>query len=421
MNARERFHEIMNFNTRVPTLKWEFGYWGRTLDNWYVAGLPKEHYPDIPKKVTTPTSTLYAAAWNCQSTDTLPAGLPVMAGGLYWPTQGFPLDHDVRNHFGMDHTQVMVDVNLLFDPMFDVKVIAETDERFVYIDIDGVQRIFLKQQATIPTAVEWPIHDRASWEQLKDERLSLKSISSRFPPNWDRLRAEYRNRDYPLAIGGYPHGLFGTLAHLLGYETLFYWYFDEPALLHDMLSTFTDLWIRVYEEVLAQVDVDHIHFWEDISAGKGPMVSLDLVREFMLPYYKRIIDFLKAKGMKIFFVDTDGDCSSLIPLFRSVGVTGMYPFETHCGMDIVKVRKEHPELQILGGIPKGEIGGEPARIDRILRPAAEVLETGGFVPFADHFIPPEVPWVGFQYYRARLNDMIDAAATGTDHAGAPRS
>ncbi len=408
MTGRERFLEVMNFNTRVPTMKWEFGYWGATIDNWYAQGLPKRRYPVIPLEVTTPTSTLYAAAWNCRRTDRLPAGLPIMAGGLYWPTQGFPLDHDVRTYFGMDYTQVMVDVNLLWEPMFDVKVLQETDERFVYVDVDGVERIFMKQEATIPTTVRGPIDGWDDWKRLKAERLNVKDVSKRFPKHWPQLVKEYKARDYPLAIGGYPHGYFGTLAHLLGYEKLFYWYYDEPGLLHDMLSTFTDVWIAVYEQVLSQVEVDHIHFWEDISAGKGPMVSLDLVREFMLPYYKRMIDFLKARGMRIFFVDTDGDCNSLIPLFLSVGVTGMYPFETHCGMDIVKVRREYPELQILGGVPKSEIGCGQARVDEILEPVEAVLKTGGYVPFGDHFIPPEVPWEEFRYYRTRLNAMIDA-------------
>ena len=30
-----------------------------------------------------------------------PGGIAIAAGGLYWPTQGFPLDHDVK-HCGMD-------------------------------------------------------------------------------------------------------------------------------------------------------------------------------------------------------------------------------------------------------------------------------------------------------------------------------
>ena len=407
MNARQRFLETMSFNPEVRAPKWEFGYWGGTILNWYESGLPRVDFPYLPQEVTTPTSSLYVPAWGCQGKDVLPNGIGVMAGGLYWPTQGFPLDRDVRARCGMDVGQHMVDVNLHFSPMFESRNVEEDEDSFTYVDIDGVTRKFLKEQATIPAGMDWPIKDRQTWEKLKAERLNLNDLSGRFPANWPALVSEYRNRDYPLAIGGYPFGLFGTPSHLMGYETLFETYFDDPELVHDVQNTFTDLWIAVFEEVLSQVDVDLIHFWEDISFGKGPMVSLNIVREFMLPYYKRIIDFLKARGVNIIMVDTDGDCNSLIPLFVEVGVTGMYPFETHCGMDIVKVRREYPNLQMMGGIPKSDIAKGKEVIDRILEPVEEVLKTGGYVPFGDHFIPPDVSWEDFLYYRTKLNEIID--------------
>lgn len=407
MNLRERFHEVMNFNPNVHSIKWEFGYWGETVTNWYAQGLPKKDIPYPSDVITTPTSSLYSTAWTCQGKERIPNGTGIMAGGLYWPTQGFALDTDVRTTLGMDYTQRMVDVNLLFEPMFDVQVVEEDDTSFVYIDLDGVKRKFLKSEATIPNFLQGVIRSREDWEKIKAERLRMDDLSARFPRNWSELLTEYRNRDYPLAIGGYPHGLFGTLAHLLGYETLFYWYHLEKDLVHDILDTFTNLWIAMYEEILGQVEIDHIHFWEDVSAGKGPMISPKTVAEFMLPYYKRIIDFLKSHGVKIILVDTDGDCNVLIPMFVSVGVTGMYPFETHCGMDIVKVRREFPRLQMCGGIPKSEIAKGPQSVDKILGPVEEVLKTGGYIPFGDHFIPPDVSWESFKYYRTRLNALID--------------
>ncbi len=85
----------------------------------------------------------------------------------------------------------------------------------------------------------------------------------------------------------------------------------------------------------------------------------------------------------------------------------MYPMETSCGMDIVKVRKTYPELRMMGGIPKTEIAKGPARINRLLEPVEEVLKTGGYVPFGDHLIPPEVHWDEFKYYRNKLNKLID--------------
>ena len=407
MNTRERFLAVLDFNKDVHSLKWDFGIWGEAVDNWYAQGLPKNNYPVVSKKLTTPTASLYGPAWRSVGEGKLAKGLGVMVGGLYWPTQSFPLGIDVRDHFHMDQNQQLVDVNLLFAPMFDVKVFHEDDESFDYSDVDGVERHFLKAEGTIPTSMKWPIKDRKSWEKLKDERLNLKNIASRFPAGWDERVKEYAHRDYPLAVGGYPHGFFGTLSHLIGYENLFYWYHDEPALVHDMLNTFTEIWMAVYAEVLAKVEIDHWHIWEDISYGTGSMISLATVREFMLPYIKRIGDFLKARGVRHILLDTDGDCNAVITLFMEAGVTGMYPFETHCGMDIVKVRRQYPKLQILGGVSKGEIAKGKVRIDAILKPIEEVLKTGGCIPFSDHFIPPDVSFEAYSYYRNKLNSIID--------------
>jgi len=407
MNARERFLEVLDFSPGVHTLKWEFGYWGETIDNWYAQGLAKKNYPAVNRTLTTPTASLYAPAWLSIGQGRLPKGIAVMAGGLYWPTQGFPLDKDVRDHLGMDAGQQVVDVNLLFDPMFEVQVLNEDDQVFDYIDIDGVQRRFLKEHGTIPTSMKWVIRDKKSWEQLKEERLNLRTLAGRFPPGWQAKVREYQQRDYPLALGGYPHGFFGTPSHLIGYENLFLWYHDEPQLIHDILNTLTEVWIAVYSEVLSQTSIDLWHIWEDVSYGRGPMISLAMVREYMLPYIKRIADFLKARGVRHILLDTDGDCYPVIPLFMEAGVTGMYPFEVHCGMDLAKVRRLYPRLQVLGGIAKSEINRGAARIDEMLAPLEDVLRQGGCVPFGDHFIPPDVSFENFTYYRRRLHEMID--------------
>ena len=408
MKVRERFREVMeNFNTGVSAPKWEFGYWGGTVDTWYEEGLPCRSYPEIPRKISTPTSSLYTACWNSIKGGRLPAGIAVLGGGLYWPTQGFARDEDVRDALGMDAGQRLVDVNLLFDPVFEVEIHEEDDEQLVYTDLDGVRRKFLKQSGVIPSAVENVITDWKSWEKLKDECIRFDAIRERFPANWNDLIDEYRMTDEIVTLGGYPHGYFGTLAHLMGYEHLFYNYVDDPALIHDIQKTFTDLWIAVYEEVLAEVDVDLFVIWEDISAGTGSMVSPSMIGEFMIPYYKRLTGFLKQHGVKTIFIDTDGDCFDLIPLFIEAGVTGMYPIEASCGMDLLRVRREFPSLQLMGGIPKSEIRHGRQRIDEILEPVEAVLDTGGYIPFGDHLIPPEVHWEEFSYYRTRLNDLID--------------
>lgn len=408
MTVRERFHAVMA-GGKAAAPKWEFGYWGANYANWYREGLARRRPPRPLTKITTSASSLYIPCWNVLPRGQLAAGMAVLGGGLYWPTQGFALDHDVQDACGMDPGQVLVNVDLLFHPRFEPRVIDETDTHLVYVDIDGVTRRFEKVTGVIPMAMENPIRDWATWNALKAERLSAKDIAGRFPPHWEQLVRRYRTRDYPLVLGGYPCGYFGTLAHLMGYEHLFYNYHDEPGLIHDINRTFTDVWLAVFEEVLARTDVDLFVVWEDISAGTGSMVDPATMREFMLPYYRRLTSFLTAHGVKTIFVDTDGECTDLIPFFLEAGVTGLYPMEASCGVDIVKVRKAYPALQLMGGVPKSEIVKGPARIEEILRPVREVLGTGRYVPFGDHLIPPEVHWGEFSYYRRRLNELIDAA------------
>ncbi len=412
MNTRQRFLESMkNFNTDVPTMKWEFGYWGETINRWYRAGLPRRNPPKLPREITTPTASLYVPAWNSDnpyvSEREYPEGIAITGGGLYTPTQGFPLDNDVKDCTGMDETQRLVDLNLLFYPMFDVRTIRETEDKLIYRDIDGVVRTFLKETATLPSWRETPITGWNSWEKLKEERITFNHIRDRLPEDWNERVASYHNRDYPLGLGGYPQGFFGTPAHLLGYENLFKWYYRKPDLIHDILNTFTELWIAVFSEVLKDVEIDHVQIWEDISYGSGSMVSPKVIREFMVPYYKRMTDFLISEGVDLIFVDTDGDCMDIIPLFVEAGVTGMLPFEVSAGMNVVKAREKFPDLAMMGGIPKSEITKGRERIDEILKPVEHLLHKGGYIPFGDHLIPPDVPWENFRYYRERLNDLIE--------------
>jgi hypothetical protein len=71
------------------------------------------------------------------------------------------------------------------------------------------------------------------------------------------------------------------------------------------------------------------------------------------------------------------------------------------------VRKLYPRLQLMGGIAKSQFSKGRAAIDKALTPAEAVLATGGYVPFGDHLIPPEVHWDDFRYYREKLNGLID--------------
>lgn len=425
MDSREKFIEFVNFNKKIPTVKWEFGYWGSAVKRWYKEGLPLKNYPRVPVSIINSTSSLYTTVWKHflmrdktihevvynepEKKLELPDGFAVLGGGIYFPSQGFALDYDIRDYFDMDNQQNVVCAEHLFYPQFKPVIVSEDEKYIDYIDLDGCKRRFSKAQQVIPSGLDWPIKDWETWSKLKSERMNMDNIRDRLPSNWKEIADKYKNRDFPLALGGYPCGIFGTLTHLIGYENLFMFYYDKPDLIKDILERLTDIWIALWEEVLAYTDVDLCNLWEDISSGKGSMLSPSIMKEFVLPYYKKISSFLKSKKIKTFLVDTDGDCNELVPMFIESGVTGMYPMEVSAGMDVVSIRKKYPDFLLMGGIPKLDIQYGSRKIDEILEPVEWLLKQGGFIPFGDHLIPPEVGWYEFKYYREKLNCIIDKA------------
>jgi hypothetical protein len=415
MTPRQRFSEIMNFNTDIRTMKWEYAYWGATIKRWYREGLQQKNLPVVPEKITTIGASLYSTAWNYRwkdgitesaGTDKIKDGMAIWGDGTYYPTQGFPLERDVHDYFSFDPEVVRIDIEDVFCPRFEPEVLEEDPEFIIYRDLDGISRKFLRSNSVIPSACEWPITGRKSWERIKEERLDLGFIRERLGEHWEERATSYRESGKILSLGGYPCGLFGLPAHLLGYENLFVWYYDDPALVHDILSTFTDVWLALWEEVLSWIEIDVVHIFEDISSGTGSMVSPALMKEFMLPYYKRITSFLEEKGVGVVLLDTDGDCSEIIPIFLEGGITGLYPMETSTGMDLLEIRKKYPQLQMMGGVSKRELGGSNERIDAALAAVPDLLEQGGYIPFVDHSVPPDVSWDNFVYYRKKLNEMI---------------
>jgi uroporphyrinogen decarboxylase len=122
-----------------------------------------------------------------------------------------------------------------------------------------------------------------------------------------------------------------------------------------------------------------------------------MVEEYMMPCYDRIVEFGRSEGVRVISVDTDGDCSELLPVMMNHGINMMLPFEVQAGNDILKFREQYPELGIYGGLDKRALAKDKAAIDAVVKLAAAMVKKGRYVPAFDHLIPPDVPWENFRY------------------------
>ena len=299
-----------------------------------------------------------------------------------------------------------------FVPEWEEKVIEDRGDYELVQDVAGRHVLCFKGRRSgfMPEYVDHPVKDRATWE--RDVRPRLDPAS---PARWagldERMRhaREAAGKGLILSqglIGGYMY-----LRSLIGPEKLFYAFYDMPDVIHDCMKA----WFTLADAVIARhqqhVTLDEIFFAEDICYNHGPLISPDMMREFILPCYEQVIANLRSrqidKGRKLFIqIDTDGFCLPVIPIYRSIGMNVMSPFEVASGCDVVKVAREYPDLVITGGIDKRVLAKGKADIDRMLEYILPAMRArGGYVPTCDHGVPAEVSLENYLYYRKRAVEL----------------
>ncbi len=104
--------------------------------------------------------------------------------------------------------------------------------------------------------------------------------------------------------------------------------------------------------------------------------------------------------MPVIFVDCDGKIDALLPLWLETGVNCMFPIEVGTwGADPVKLRREYGrDLRMLGGFDKHILAQGKDEIVREVERLAPLVEDGGFIPFCDHRVPPDVPLANYRCY-----------------------
>jgi len=382
LTDKERFRALMGFEAVDRTLLWEQGFWGGTIERWYKEGMPRRH------------GVQGDPAWG----DTVRGPATPIA-------PGDRVCIDALEAAGLDKPTLRVPVQLYLWPPFEEKVIEDRGDQVVMHDEMGIVKLMARARNSIPHFLSWPVSTREDLEKVASERLD-PDTPGRLPADWLSVVKRLNEYDGVVAFGGYPCGFFGAPRFLMGEVELMVAFIERPQLVSAVIQRFTDLWVAMYDRVLSQVKVDCIHIWEDMSYKNGPLISPEMFRQFLVPAYRRVTDVACSHGVKVVLVDTDGDCRKLIPPLMDGGVTGLYPFEAQAGMDVVAIRRDFPRLQILGGIDKRALARDHASIDAELeRQVPAMLRQGGYVPMADHQVPPDVSWGNYLHYRGRIAEM----------------
>ncbi len=378
MNDRQRFRAIMQYQPFDRGIIQDFSYWNETVMAWHEYGLPRD-------------VTRAAAA----------------------------------DFFGLDRMWDDVSANVLLCPGFESELLSDDGEFQVIRMADGTVIRKHKLLSSIPQHLEYTLKDRATWERHYKWRLD--------PDHPDRLGDELdgrleavsdEKRSFPLTVGC--GSVFGQLRNWMGLESVSYLQYDDPDLFAEMIETIGDCIVGTLARVLARAEAagvtyDTASMWEDMCFAQGPLLGLKAFERHCLPQYRRISELLGPHGCDLIYLDCDGDARPLYPGWLSAGVNVAFPMEVGTwGNDPLDARKRFgPELRILGGFNKRILAAGAdaiaAEIDRL----APLVEAGGFVPFCDHRVPPDVSLADYLYYIDRAKAVWGKGAADLRPTGEP--
>jgi len=289
-------------------------------------------------------------------------------------------------------------------PVFEIKVLKE-DERHRVETTYGGSTIEVSKEfpQRMPRYLDRPVKDWATWEEYK-KRLD-PDTPERWPSDWDAFVKERNSQDNPTML--LLEGFFMCLREFTGLENLLYMFYDDPKLVEDMMDQVLYLEMEVVRRAARDLKIEIVRFSEDIGYKSGSLISPSMVRQYMIPRYKQIIDILHSNGIKIIQMDSDGNVNELIPLWLEIGINFIWPLEVAAGMDAVALRKKYgKDLILSGNIDKRVFSkGKEAIHKEVISKVPFLLKTGGYFPCLDHIIPPDLSLENFRYYINLLREI----------------
>ncbi|GAH87903.1 unnamed protein product, partial [marine sediment metagenome] len=222
-------------------------FWPETREKWVKQGAPKEILPAYGERRTSRFLRDYFQ-FGFDYFRSVQTGV------------GSHIDHEPSGlGYGIEYRQITPIV-----PNYEPRIISEDERTITYISGDGQTMRSLKDAAfRMPTYLDWPVKDRASWNEYK-KRLD-PNTPERWPADWNAHVQETNKLGEEIPISLDVGSFYGYLREWVGSEKILYMFYDNPNLIEDMMEQILYLETEVIKRVVKDIRVDLATFWEDMA------------------------------------------------------------------------------------------------------------------------------------------------------------
>ena len=338
-----------------------------------------------------------------------------------WHQEGLPADghwYDVlcetigieKGVYGKDTLQP--GVNFRMNPIFEEKVLEHKDGHYVVQDwmgnvveiSDEYDYTYIREPKDFVTRrwISFPVNNREDFQKMK-ARYNPDD-PARYPHDFEDRIKQLKDRNYMVTIQF--SGPFWQLREWCGFEPLCMFFIDDPEFVREMITFWIEFVSKTMARVLETGIVDALWINEDMAYKEKPMISPNMILEFLKPAWDRWTREARQAGVPIIDEDSDGKIDLLIPIWIESGMNVCDPIEVAAGNDINAYRKQFGRtIAFRQGVDKRCIAKGGKVIEEEMTRLEPVIRDGGFIPGCDHGVPFDISWPDFIHYSRLLAEL----------------
>ncbi|MBM4047198.1 MAG: nucleoside 2-deoxyribosyltransferase, partial [Planctomycetes bacterium] len=235
--------------------------------------------------------------------------------------------------------------------------------------------------------------ERYKWPTLNQMDFSpLEALSAAMPPEMKII-----------AILG---KVYTAVWMLMGFESFCTATLENPELVKAMFKKTGEIQYAALEKALSFDRVGAAFMSDDIAYGQALMVNPRIYREHLFPWYKRMGDLCRERGLA-FIYHSDGDLREVLDDLIACGFNALHPIEPKA-MDIREIkRRVAGKLCLLGNIEVDRLSrGTPDEVRGLCRAnLRDLTYDAGYCLGSSNSVTSYIPVAN---YRA----MIETVFTG---------
>jgi len=152
------------------------------------------------------------------------------------------------------------------------------------------------------------------------------------------------------AYGGCGYGIFEASQDLVGYEYLCVMQCMDPDLFADIFKKIGDLWETLWQGVIEKYSDNFVFFrmGDDLGHKTSTLLDPDIIRQLILPQYKKVIDLVHRSGKK-FLLHSCGNIFPLMDDIINLGIDAKHSNEDQIAPFSVWIEKYSDRIGLFGG------------------------------------------------------------------------